>query len=201
MYVAARWHAVPERFPVHWDLAGRANGWGTRSIAGVFAPAMVSTAICLIMLWVTRRIRRTARVPPGHVALRLGTLVVLAISYVTAVIAAAATITMPFSRADSSNGLFAIAAGAVIVTLTAFLTAARRALRSDGSPGGPPDDGWKWGLIYDNPADPSLWVPKRVGIGWTINLGHPWGWPMLIVVFGGSLVLIAAVTIAVSRPR
>ena len=59
---------------------------------------------------------------------------------------------------------------------------------SDGSSDvGMPDEGWKWGLIYDNPADPALWVPKRVGIGWTINLGHPWGWPVMSWLIAGPL--------------
>jgi len=196
IYVTVRWDAVPERFPIHWDLALRANGWAAKSVAGVFGPAVISTVICLLMLWLTRWIRHTARVPLDHVALELGTLVLLAISYCSALICAGATIALTLPGAGSFKGLFAIAAVAVLLTLTVFFVAARRALRVDGSRGEILDDGWKWGLIYDNPADPALWVPKRVGIGSTINLGHPWGWPMLIVVVGGSLLLIAAATMA-----
>jgi uncharacterized membrane protein len=29
------------------------------------------------------------------------------------------------------------------------------------------------GFLYNNPDDPDLFVPKRFGLGWTINFGHP----------------------------
>lgn len=33
---------------------------------------------------------------------------------------------------------------------------------------------WKLGLFYFCPRDPAFLVPKRVGIGWTVNFGSPW---------------------------
>ena len=39
-------------------------------IAGVFAPAMISTVVCLTMLGLSRTLTRTARVPPDHPAVR-----------------------------------------------------------------------------------------------------------------------------------
>lgn len=39
-----------------------------------------------------------------------------------------------------------------------------------------PDRCWKGGLIYYNPSDPALMVPKRLGIGYTLNLGRPLAW-------------------------
>lgn len=32
---------------------------------------------------------------------------------------------------------------------------------------------WKLGLFYFNPQDPSIFLEKRIGIGWTINFGNP----------------------------
>lgn len=43
------------------------------------------------------------------------------------------------------------------------------------------DRNWLAGLIYYNPDDPDLIVPKRLGYGWTINFGHPRGKLFLIV--------------------
>lgn len=34
---------------------------------------------------------------------------------------------------------------------------------------------WFACLFYYNPDDPDPFVPKRFGIGWTINFGHPGG--------------------------
>jgi Family of unknown function (DUF5808) len=43
---------------------------------------------------------------------------------------------------------------------------------------------WKAGIFYVNRNDPALFVPKRIGIGYTINFGNPWAWFVLgILVF------------------
>ena len=38
---------------------------------------------------------------------------------------------------------------------------------------------WKLGVIYINPEDPALFLEKRFGIGWTMNLGRPIAWAIL----------------------
>ncbi|HSY33775.1 MAG TPA: DUF5808 domain-containing protein [Verrucomicrobiae bacterium] len=45
----------------------------------------------------------------------------------------------------------------------------------------PPDAAWK-GSFYSNPSDPALLVPKRLGIGYTLNFGNPWSWAVLAFV-------------------
>lgn len=35
---------------------------------------------------------------------------------------------------------------------------------------------WKLGILYFNPQDPSLFLPQRFGVGWTVNLGRPLVW-------------------------
>ena len=50
---------------------------------------------------------------------------------------------------------------------------------------------WYAGFFYNNPDDPALFVPKRYGLGWTLNFGHPQAKLVLI----GSLVVILVLTI------
>ncbi|MHB1629310.1 MAG: DUF1648 domain-containing protein [Bacilli bacterium] len=40
---------------------------------------------------------------------------------------------------------------------------------------------WKGGVFYYNPEDPAFWVPKRFGVGWTINFAHPGSWVVIAV--------------------
>ncbi|WP_230854840.1 DUF5808 domain-containing protein [Arthrobacter terrae] len=60
-----------------------------------------------------------------------------------------------------------------------------------------PDDDSQWiaGLIYNNPEDPWLLVPKRAGIGWTINWGRPAGKAITLAML--LLVLTGVVTAVV----
>lgn len=38
---------------------------------------------------------------------------------------------------------------------------------------------WKLGMIYVNGNDASIFVPKRSGFGWTVNLGRPSAWALM----------------------
>jgi uncharacterized membrane protein len=53
-----------------------------------------------------------------------------------------------------------------------------------------PDRCWKAGIFYVNPADPALFVEKRLGIGYTLNFGNPWPWVVLAFII---LIAIAPV--------
>jgi uncharacterized membrane protein len=61
---------------------------------------------------------------------------------------------------------------------------ARAMVSAGGAPTGDrtPDACWKWGMFYVNPADPSILVEKRFGIGYTVNLGNRWAWVALVAV-------------------
>ncbi|MGM0753871.1 MAG: DUF1648 domain-containing protein [Bacillota bacterium] len=53
------------------------------------------------------------------------------------------------------------------------------------------DQYWKGGLIYFNPNDPSIFVEKRFGVGWTLNFARPLGYIILI----GPLLVILIITL------
>ena len=44
------------------------------------------------------------------------------------------------------------------------------------------NDLWKWGIVYYNPNDPSVWVEKRFGIGWTLNFAHKESWFIIMMI-------------------
>ncbi|AKL96298.1 putative membrane protein [Clostridium aceticum] len=58
------------------------------------------------------------------------------------------------------------------------------------------DKYWKWGMFYYNKQDPSLWIEKRFGIGWTINMGHPVG---MAIGFITLVVLLYSIIITIYR--
>jgi uncharacterized membrane protein len=56
------------------------------------------------------------------------------------------------------------------------------------------DDRYWYGFFYNNPDDPNPLVPKRYGLGWTINFGHPAG-KLIAAVMVGMLLLPIALAI------
>lgn len=53
------------------------------------------------------------------------------------------------------------------------------------------DQYWKFGVFYVNRNDPSIFVEKRFGVGWTANFGHPLSYVILVV----PIVLILAIAL------
>lgn len=53
------------------------------------------------------------------------------------------------------------------------------------------DQYWKGGLFYFNPEDPSIFVEKRFGVGWTLNFARPLGYLILV----GPLLVIVLITL------
>lgn len=60
-------------------------------------------------------------------------------------------------------------------------------LRSDDALARDDDSHWYLGTLYFNRDDPSIIVPKRFGIGWTINHARPAAWALI-----GVIVLVTA---------
>jgi uncharacterized membrane protein len=60
---------------------------------------------------------------------------------------------------------------------------------SNPSGDGTPDDCWIWGLIYYNRDDPAFLVPKRAGLGWTLNYGNVWSWVFSVAILAAPFVI------------
>ncbi|SIS40374.1 DUF1648 domain-containing protein [Salimicrobium flavidum] len=51
------------------------------------------------------------------------------------------------------------------------------------------DQYWKLGQIYFNPNDPSIFLEKRFGVGWTVNFARPMSWVFLLGIIGIAILL------------
>jgi hypothetical protein len=49
---------------------------------------------------------------------------------------------------------------------------------------------WRWGLFYNNAADPALFIQARTGPGYTLNFGKSLAWPIAAAVFGYFVFLV-----------
>jgi uncharacterized membrane protein len=52
------------------------------------------------------------------------------------------------------------------------------------------DEFWRWGLFYNNAADPALFIQARTGPGYTLNFGKSLAWPIAAAVFGYLALLV-----------
>lgn len=75
-----------------------------------------------------------------------------------------------------------IVIGALVMAVITGQGGSRIGPKRTPSPVQPYDDDayWKLGGYYFNPRDPSLFVEKRFGIGWTINFANKKAWAVMI---------------------
>jgi hypothetical protein len=86
-----------------------------------------------------------------------------------------------------------VAAGVLLVVIGVQIARAPRMAPASG-------EGWR-GLLYVNPDDPRLVVPKRHSIGWTFNFAKPVAWVILTALLLGPLAFAGAVILLASTHR
>ena len=51
VYVGLNWKDIPARFPTHWNLAGKPDGWTAKSVGGVYRGVAIGFVACTMMLF------------------------------------------------------------------------------------------------------------------------------------------------------
>jgi uncharacterized membrane protein len=191
-WLRLHWDRIPARWPSHWNDSGIVDGWGTRSAAVVYGPLLYGAVFVLIfcaMLTFMARAsgpqaaqRRRALVPMAALAWLITTLFCLiGLS--------------PILHLSASQFIAAIAGYLVLVAAVTFWLLRRGGLILNAPSVEPydstPDSRWHGGILYYNPADAAVIVPKRFGLGWTLNFARAAAW----VYLGGvvAVLILAAV--------
>lgn len=180
---------LPDPLPTHFDAHGRANGWTAQSAfpwLGFGLPAFVWALLLLIGRAFVGSDqdpdgRKSEAMAPLRGLLAFGMLLLMG-----------ATLLIPrigFKALWIALALFLVL---LVLGIALMVRELKRVL---------PDDGqgacYRWGgVFYVNPDDPAIWVPKRFGLGWTLNFAHPASWWLLAL-----LLLPCAVILIVSLTR
>jgi uncharacterized membrane protein len=187
-YLAIRWSEMPNTWISHWDRNGVPNGWSQRTIGGVFGPLLIALPVIGLLELIGLAIawRGSAKPELARLAAATRSLVRLIGTAIALLIALAAAI-LPFGVPPAfpiATLFLALLGLALAIGLVPVVAATREAAAHAGLKG-------YRGFAYHNPDDPRLWVPKLIGIGWTLNFAHRLAWP----IFAASvLVPIAIVT-------
>lgn len=193
-YVGLHWADVPARFPTHWNLAGKADGWTAKSVPGVFRGLAVGVVACAMLLFTSYAVLHWTRLPrvsgrEGHQyrrVRRINLIAMLASAYLMAALLSWTTIVAMFAENARDLRLplpIRVAPFALLIGGTLAIRVMRRTAVPEGPPAGDttPDSCWILGRLYVNRADPALFVERRVGLGYTLNLGNPWSWVVILV--------------------
>ena len=196
-YLAVRWDSIPARWIIHWNAAGRPNGWSEHSWLGVFGPLFLAGAIAVFFELLGAITSRRSVTGAAMVAVNAATRDLLrAVTLGLCLVFGALAIDLPLGPRLAPGVLVALLAIPIGVTLaigTARIAEALRQVRSAGH--GAKVEGYH-ALYYSNPKDQRLWVPKLSGMGLTINFAHRWALPMMAILVGVPIAIAIASVLA-----
>ena len=199
IWLLLQWSAIPTVFPVHMGMDGRVNGYAHKSVAAVYAPLAIGLLVLVLghlsMLLgvVVRRLPDTlARARLLNVAL-LEIMTFLSLTFAWVAMLPLYGIQVLTGTAGFSLFLLLLMATVLVPSIT--LVRGLRRLRAQQPAAGrgdrTPDSAWIMGGLYFNRDDPSVFVEKRFGIGYTINFAHPAAYILIV----GILLVIALILI------
>jgi len=204
----ALYPSLPDPIAVHFDAAGDPDRFAAKSVWSVFGILMIGAAVVVLLsvisVFAARYAARTQSDDTAQQAsLRtqvqrtLLTSMLSELAFVIALGISAIELTqrlLPGARwsvAVCAIGLVVLVMVVVIGNVARARVQLRPANVRDPEHSRPDavddDDYWKGGLLYVNRDDPALIVPRRFGLGWTLNLGRPGG----IVI---TILLLLAIT-------
>ena len=206
---------MPEQLPMHADFAGNVNRYVPKTLGSAIGFPIAFEAFmaaCLVFAhWTILRSKRPADPgAPATSALAYGLFARAqsALLLVTGVLLSGGSGLLFLL---SSAGLIGLGqAGLVIMMLCVPLViggvvlsvvygqAGSRVfgrMRDDDGLLADDDEHWKLGVLYFNPGDASVFLPKRFGVGWTLNLARPSAWAIVV----GAVVLTVAFVVLVAN--
>ncbi|MDP5227032.1 MULTISPECIES: DUF1648 domain-containing protein [Arthrobacter] len=201
--------SLPATVPTHWGADGRPDRFAAKSVWSVFGPLIMAAATGLFIVLLTLVIPAmpVRGVPSGDPAWDAQRLTVARESgssllgqLMFCIVASMCWISMASWVLPERPWTITVGGALLLVAVAVLLL---RFLRKWGRlererPEGTPsvlsatDDGhWKAKVFYVNKENPRFLVPRRYGVGWTMNLGHPAG-----AVLGGVLLVFLVGTVA-----
>lgn len=196
---------LPYKFPTHWGIDGKPNGYSIKSYSSIFSMPLVQLFMVTIMFfsyksigWSKREINPNA---PEESKIRnlkfrrIWSIYIIVINYVMMFILAIGDLqTMQIINPDSRMILpfvliitLGITAVSIIISIKVGQGGSKLKIESENKVNNievrDDDRFWKLGnTIYYNKDDPSVFVEKRFGIGWTVNAGTTLGMIFYIVI-------------------
>ncbi len=214
------YEVLPSRVPTHWDFAGNITGYQNKSTMLIWEIPLTQIFVTVIFFisykaigWSKQQIS-SSNPEEGKVRnrvfRRVWSVYMVIFSIITNLLITLGTLQI-FRVFNISNSYvnFAIIfflvvsiGGSIVISIKVGQGGSNLKLgdkKGEDLPSSDRDDDmyWKFGnSVYYNSNDPSLFVEKRFGVGWTINAGRPLGMGIYIGIIIFTIVVIVMATLS-----
>jgi uncharacterized membrane protein len=185
-YLRAHWNEIPQRFPIHYDLAGTANRWAPKTAHAVYGPLLFEAGFMLLLLLLSLGAFYGARRGPQRIGvLKMIVATLYFLAYIFTAMSLLALVPIPMESHLAVTAVFTLG-----VLVWSYKMVRDPKMPVDHTP----DEYWRLGSIYCNPDDPAVFVQNRIGFGYTLNFGNPVAWVgfgvFMLAMLGGVLLLL-----------
>ena len=199
-FAFAMYDAFPDQIPMHISVNGAVTDWVDKSVGALLFPALMAAFLGVVftachwgIIHSKKPVDPAAPVSSSlaygsfarlqSVLLLVGGLVISAVTGTGFFLAALGSMQLDHVAMLMTGICLAFVAVYLVASIVYGQSGARIAAHvGDADANGMPADSdryWKLGIFYVNANDPSIFVPKRFGVGWTLNLGRVSTWGVI----------------------
>lgn len=193
--------SIPNQVPIHWNYKGEADDWVEKSIVTVAIMPLLLLCIQfvffimntgLVKSVIRLSVQQTETSVQRELKHRKGSSFYFAISsYVVTIFLVMLHYSSLILQEESppyfkllSTGFIVVVIGGVLFIALIQYKVNERFEDAQTNESMPSDDKyWKLGVFYFNKNDASFIIPKRFGIGWSMNFANKWAYVILIIIF------------------
>ncbi|MEK9199568.1 DUF1648 domain-containing protein [Ureibacillus sp. 179-F W5.1 NHS] len=205
-YTIFNYDILPQQIPTHWGPSGEPDAFTEKSPLSAIQHTLLLLIMQLMFLGVHVATKNSGiKLSASNLAASKNRQLTLRkySSWFLFFVMLACTILMSFYQLTMIHPEFAVGSIKIIlpfaflfIVLAGSLIFALKVGRSDKKIEGTIDEKimevdedqyWKGGMFYFNKNDPSIFVEKRFGVGWTINFANPVGY---LIVFVPLIIII-----------
>lgn len=197
---------IPNRIPMQYDFDGNVTNWSDKSYRTLLIMPIMQVYLILLFIFLNTMIGKAKQqVNAGNPEESMRQNIIFRRRWSAYIIITGIALTILFTFTQLSF-IFTInqqllvtvpiifgigvTAGAIILSITTG-QGGSRVKTANGANGNvidrDDDRYWKLGVFYYNKNDPSIFLEKRFGVGWTTNWAHPLSWIFILVVIAGAV--------------
>ncbi|WP_284036999.1 DUF1648 domain-containing protein [Neobacillus sp. 114] len=195
---------LPSQIPTHWGPTGQADAFSNKSWMTVLGLPIILIIMQLMFFAINLFTKKSGiKINPGNVTssklrqLRLRKYTswfLFVVNILLSLLFAILHLNLIYENVINETFMMILPLGFMVITLAGTIWLAVKVGSVDSDFEGKPimentnnveamdeDKYWKGGLFYYNRNDPSVFVEKRFGIGYTLNFANPIGYLIIIL--------------------
>lgn len=179
---------LPDPVPTHFNAAGLVDGWTPKGqMNNILLVLFALPAGLWALLFFLGSLLALSQTDPARAR-------VMAIHPMRSFVSFGASLLMGSGFLTPLLGLASLRTGVALAVLCVILGVVFTSMEAQRFLAHEPDAAhYRWGVFYVNPADPRLWVPKRVGYGMTLNFARPAAYAVTLLIILILLGVLAVV--------